>query len=222
MADPVQDNLIREIQEDLRREKFENLWKRYGAALIAAAVALVLAVAGYQAWRAWEVSRREARSAAFVAAEALSARDPAAAEAAFAELAADGNDGYAMLAGFQAAGLLARQGRADEAGDAFEQLAAATDHPLYRDLARLRAVQARLAGAKPVADPDRLGDILAPLMDDTNPWRHSARELAAVLALQRGDEARARALFAKLEADAETPQGIRARASEVLPRLDAK
>lgn len=222
MADPAQENLIREIREDLRREKFEKLWKQYGASLIAALVAIVLAVAGYQAWRAWELSRREARSTDFLAAETLSARDPAAAEAAFAELAADGKDGYAMLAGFHAAGLLARQGRAEEAADAFEKLAAGTDHPLYRDLAKLRSVSARLASTKPVEDPDHLADVLAPLMDDANPWRYSAREFAAVLALQRGDEAQARELLGKLAADVETPQGIRARAAELLPRLDAK
>ncbi len=222
MADPVQENLIREIREDLRREKFEKLWKQHGATLIAALVAIVLAVAGYQAWRTWELNRREARSAAFIAAETLSARDPAAAEAAFAELAGDGKDGYAMLAGFQAAGLLAREGRADEAADAFEKLAAGTDHALYRDLAELRSVSARLASAKPAADPDHLAEVLAPLMEDANPWRYSARELAAVLALQRGDEARARELLAKLEADVETPPGIRARAAELLPRLEAK
>ena len=57
MADPVQENLLREIQEDLRRERLEKLWKRYGSVLIGAALAIVVAVAAYQAWKAWELSQ---------------------------------------------------------------------------------------------------------------------------------------------------------------------
>lgn len=219
MADPVQENLLREIQEDLRKEKLEKLWKRYGSLLIAAAVAVVVIVAGYQGWRAWELSRREARSAAFIAAENLAQADPAAAVDAFAAIAGKGSDGYALLAGFRQASLLAEQGRRDEALGVYDRLAATSDQPLYRDLARLRAAALRLGDGAPGEDLDRLAESLAALSEDANPWRYSARELSGILAVQRGDTARARELFGKLESDIETPQGIRERASEMLSRL---
>lgn len=219
MADPVQENLLREIQEDLRREKFETLWKRYGSWLIGAAIAMVLAVAAYQAWQAWEKNRREARSAEFIAAESLAQSDPAAATDAFAALAETGSGGYAVLAGFREAALLADQRRREDAAAAYERIAAGDSEPLYRDLATLRAVALRLDGDGTPADLDSLAERLVRLSEDANPWRYTARELGAALALRRGDVDRARALFAKLQADIETPQGIRARAAEMLARL---
>ena len=222
MADPVQENLLREIQEDLRREKLEKLWKRYGVVLIGTVVVIVVAVAAYQAWKAWELSHREARSASFIAAEGLTGDDPAAAADAFAGIADEGSDGFAMLAGLRQAALLADQGRGDEAAAAYEALAAKLDHPLYRDLARLRWISARLAADPAAAEDGRLNEALAALSGDTNPWRYSAHEISAAIALRTGDVARARELFGKLQADVETPQGIRARASEMLARIDSQ
>lgn len=219
MADPVQDNLLREIQEDLRREKFETLWKRFGSWLIGFAVAVVVAVAGYQAWQAWEASSREARSAEFIAAESQVQSDPTAAAAAFAELADKGSSGYALLAGFREAALLAEQDRREDAAAVYERIAGGDGEPLYRDLAALRAVSLRLTDGATPADLDALAQRLASLSTDTNPWRYTARELSAALALQRGDLAQARELLAKLQADIETPPGIRARAGEMLGRL---
>ena len=60
---------------------------------------------------------------------------------------------------------------------------------------------------------------LASLVADNNPWRHSARELIAVLAEQSGDKSKARELFTALSDDATTPQGIRLRARELLAGL---
>lgn len=222
MADPVQENLLREIQEDLRRERLEKLWKRYGAFVIVAAVAIVLAVAAYQAWRGWEQSRRKAESASFIAAERLAEADPAAAVDALSHLADKGAGGVGMLAGFREAALLASQGKADEAAAAYEALATRLDHPLYRDLARLRWIATRLANDPAAAEDARMSDTLAALSGDTNPWRFSAREIAAAVALRKGNIDEARALFGKLQADVETPQGIRTRAAEMLARIDGK
>lgn len=222
MADPVQENLLREIQEDLRRERLEKLWKRYGAYLIGVVVAVVVAVAAYQAWQGWKLSQREAASTAFLAAEEMAATDPFAAANAFAGIADQGAGGFSMLAAFRKAALLASGGRKDEAAAAYDALAAELDQPLYRDLARLRWVSARLNPDVGGGDDSRLNQALDVLTDDTNPWRYSAREISASLALRKGDVAEARALFQKLEADVETPQGIRERAAEMLARIDGQ
>lgn len=222
MADPVQENLLREIQEDLRRERLEKLWKRYGSVLIGAALALVVAVAAYQAWNAWQLSQREARSAAFIAAERLADGDPSAAENAFAAIGDEGSDGFAMLAGFRQAALLAEGGRLDDAAAEYDALAARLDHPLYRDLARLRWVSVRLSSDPAAAEDSRLGEALVALSGDTNPWRFSAREMSAAVALRKGDVGQARELLGKLQADVETPQGIRTRSAEMLARLDSR
>jgi len=218
LADPVQDNLLREIQEDLRRERFETLWKRFGSWLIAAAVAVVVAVAAFQGWKAWQTSERNARSAEFIAAEGLVQSNPAAAADAFAALAQE-SGGYALLARFREAALLADQGRLEDAAAAYEQIAASDAEPLYRDLATLRALGLRLAGDPPAADLETFAGSLESLSGANNPWRYAARELEAALALRQGNTRRAQQLFAELQGDRETPPGIRARAGEMLARL---
>lgn len=222
MADPVQENLLREIQEDLRRERLEKLWQRYGSVLIGAALAIVVAVAAYQAWKAWELSRREAHSEAFIKAEERAANDSVAAAEAFSAIADQGRSGLAVLAGFRQAALLADAGKLEDAAAEYAALAARVDHPLYRDLARLRWVSARLISDPAAAEDARLGEALATLTGETNPWRFSAREIIAAIALRKGDVEQAREVFGKLQADVETPQGIRSRASEMMARLDSQ
>ncbi len=214
MADPVEDSLFREIEEDLRQEHWAKLWKRYGNYVAGAVIALVLSVAGYQGWRAYDMATRQSDGERFAAALALAGdKQTQAAAEAFAGLAADATAGYALLARFQEAALLAKRGGP---ATAYADLArdAGVD-AVYRDLAVI-------LGAFHEMNGPGAGDLsarLAPLTADGNPWRHSAKELTAVLAARAGDRTKARALFTALAADATAPQGIRARAGEMLAIL---
>ena len=67
MADQT-DGFLREIDEELRQEHYEKLWKRYGKYVIGAAVALVVTVAGYQTWRSSVTESRRAEGERFAAA----------------------------------------------------------------------------------------------------------------------------------------------------------
>ncbi len=214
MADPVQDSLFREIEEDLRQEHWAKLWKRYGNYAVGAVLALVLSVAGYQGWRVYDIATRQSDGERFAAALKLAddKQTQAAAEA-FAGLAADATAGYALLARFQEAALLAKRG---DPAAAYAELAQDPGvDAVYRDLAVI-------LGAFNEMNGPGAGDLsarLAPLTADGNPWHHSAKELIAVLAARAGDRTKARALFTDLAADATAPQGIRARASEMLAIL---
>ena len=217
MADPVQDSLFREIEEDLRQEHWAKLWKRYGNYFVGAVLALVLSVAGYQGWRAYDIATRQSDGERFAAALKLAddKQTQAAAEA-FAGLAADATAGYALLTRFQEAALLAKRGEPAAAAAAYADLAQDSGvDAVYRDLAVI-------LGAFHEMNGPGAGDLsarLAPLTADGNPWRHSAKELIAVLAARAGDRTKARALFTALAADATAPQGIRARAGEMLAIL---
>ena len=47
-------DIFREVEEDVRRERFEKLWKQYGDYVVALAALLVIGAAGYQLWRYYE------------------------------------------------------------------------------------------------------------------------------------------------------------------------
>ncbi len=213
MAEPLQDSLFREIDEDLRHEKYAKLWKQYGVHVVAAAVLLVAGVAGYQGWRQYDINTREALGERFAGAMKLARDDsPAVASKAFSRLAREG-DGYSVLARFQEAALLA--GSKDRAAAASIYRELANDNgvdAVYRDLAVVLGVLQEMEGG----DSSDLTLRLAPLTVDSNAWRHSAREISAVLAFSSGDRDKAVEIFGGLAKDASAPDGIRARAGEML------
>lgn len=204
--------LVQEIEEDLRREQYSRLWSAYGGWLIAAAVAVVVIVAGYQGWRHWRAQLRTDEAQRFAA--AVSAPDPAAAAAALGKLAAEASTDYKTLAELRRASLLAEAGEVAAAVAEYDRLAVADGVPqTYRDLAVLRSVLLQVE----TGDPAALEGRLQPLM--SGPWRHSALELQAMLAQRSGDAAKARDIYQRLADDLATPSGLRARAAEMLAVL---
>jgi hypothetical protein len=55
-------DIFQEVEEDVRRERYEQLWKKYGNHVIGAAAVLVIAVGGWQAWTAYDNNQRRAVS----------------------------------------------------------------------------------------------------------------------------------------------------------------
>jgi hypothetical protein len=211
------DALMREVDEDLRHEQFEKLWKTYGNYVIAAALALVVGVGGFEAWSSWKSAQAEKESARFAQAVALAESGKTAdAIKGFESLAADAGSSYRILARLRAAAILAEAGDVKAARAAYEVAAADSGaNKLYRDFAQL---QSAFLGVDS-EDPAQIEGRLAPLSTDDNPWRHPAREGLALLALRKGESAKAREIYAKLADDAKAPRGLRARAAEALAAL---
>jgi hypothetical protein len=211
--DAEQENLFKEIDEDLRQERFAKLWKKYGAYVISAAVALVVVVGAYQYWQYRTQQQHAEDSNLFSAALEAADQDKIGdATAMLDRLAANAGDGYALLARFDRAALMARSG--DREAAISEYLAIAADGKVerdYRDMATLMATLHQLDNGEPQALIDRL----APLTDATNPWRHSAKEMTALLMKRAGEPQKAAGLFRELADDATAPPGIRARAAEL-------
>lgn len=216
--DDIRDEvLLREVDEELKKERYAELWKQYGNYVIGAALAVALGVAGFQGWGAYQSNQREAEGESFAQAMALAqAGRPEEAGAAFTALAGDAGAGYATLARLQAAALRAKQGDTGGAIDIYDAIAgdSATDE-LYRDLAVLLAVMHQIDTGEPAA----LTAMLEPLTAEDSPWRYSALEFTGLLADRAGDRPRAREIFTRLGDDPEAPAGLRARARELLSFL---
>jgi len=45
------DSFIREVDDELRTERVQNIWKKYGKLLIAGAAAVVIGTAGYRSYQ---------------------------------------------------------------------------------------------------------------------------------------------------------------------------
>jgi hypothetical protein len=213
------DSLLREIDEDLRREKYEKLWKRYGSYLIAAGVLLVVAVAGFKLWKYQDDLSRTEASRKLTAAMELQETDKSAADEKLQRLIEDAPAGYAMLAGFRRAALLAQDGDRQAARALYQDLQRTASPPPYRDLAViLDAMTALEVEALPL-DADAIRDRLQPLVVDANPWRFSARELTAIIEWRSGQTGEARGRLSALAADAQAPADVRGRAQQLLAQL---
>jgi hypothetical protein len=208
--------IFREIDEELRRDNLLKLWARYGRYVIAAAVLALLIAGGIVAWRNHLQSEREAQSLTYASAFSMvGAGKNADAAKVFGAIAAEGG-GYAVLAPFEEAAVLAKEGDAKGAITVYEGLArkAGTD-PVFRDLATLLAVMQELPGQDPKALIARLRPLTAP----GNPWRPTALELTAIAEIDAGDKTRALAIYKQLAADPTTPRSLRARAGQMAAAL---
>ncbi len=216
--DAEQEVLFREVHEDLREERLTRFWKTWGNWIIGGAVGIVVAVAGVQGWQGYQRGR-QADEAERLAAALQQAEDgqTRAAERMLAAIAADSLDAYEMLADLHLARLQSARGDPAAAAATLDALAGDDSQPaIYRDLATLLAVFNRLDGG----DPADLTRRLAPLTQGANPWRFSALELTAALAVRTGDTATAKGIYQSLTQEAGTPRGITSRAAEMLALLD--
>ena len=220
MSDLSQDSLLREIDEDIRRERYAKLWKSYGSYVIAALVLLLAGVAGYMIWQERTTKQLGHAGEQFTAAVALASKDQAAAQAELSAIAGDGPSGYAMLAAFQQAALLTNgDGERRAARTIYQELQQSLSDPIYRDLAVLLEAMVVLHQDVLPIDADAIRARLRPLAEDGNPWRFSARELVSLLAWKSGQIAEAKDQLAALAADPQTPATIRDRAQRILAQI---
>jgi hypothetical protein len=209
-------DIFREIDEELRQEKFEKFWREYSRYIIVGAVVVVLVVAGISGWRQYQESQRLADGARFAAAKALvESGETKDAAALFAALGRESGTNYGMLARFHQAALLARDGDPGAAAEAYDTLAADPDvDASLRDLAIILSTSLGANGKSP--DSAAIAAKLEPMIAAGSTWRHSALEILGSLAHRSGDIARAKELFQRIVDDREAPQGARTRASEML------
>ncbi len=213
------DAVFRELEDEIRRERFAALWRRYGIYIVVLAVAIVVGVAGNQIWQSMSKSQAEAAGADYDAAAALlAAGKTEEAAAAFGTIASSGPKGFATLASLSEAGILLKQDKRAEALAIFDRVAEdRSADPLLSNLARLQAAALKLGEA----DFTELENRLKPLMGDTNPWRNRARELLGTAALKAGKLDEARALVTPLLADPNLSRGATERIDRLMSTIAA-
>ncbi|MDJ0895632.1 MAG: tetratricopeptide repeat protein [Alphaproteobacteria bacterium] len=210
-------DIFKEVDEELQRDRALSLWRRYGKYVIGAAVAIVAATTAYVLITDYQASQRAANAQRYLSALDLAA-DGARLDAAdqLAKFAADAPPGYSALARLQQAGFLVEEGRVPEAVSVYDALAADTAvDEVYRELGLVLSVLHQ------VDEGDSAGLLgrIEPVANGDGPWRHTATELAALLAQRGGDFAKAKEFYSQLTDDNTAPRSARERAAELLSVL---
>jgi hypothetical protein len=206
-------DIFDEVDEEVRREQFKQLWERYGNLFVALAVLIVAAVGGWRGYEYWQDKKAAESGAKFTAAALLAEQGKHdEAEKAFARVATEGTAGYRVLARLrEASELAARDPKAAVA--LYDDIAAnsATRQPL-KDFAAVRAATLLVDNA-PLAELNRR---LEPISAAGAPFRHSARELLAFASWKAGDTTAMRKWTALIRADQDTPPALRQRVEVLL------
>lgn len=208
-------NLLLEIEEALKREKTEKIFKEYGPYILIGSLLAVLFTGAISGYRHWE-TRVNAENTALLM-QALTQKDQV---TALEAIAPDLRAGPRAIARMTAAGVLVSQNKKTEAQALYTQVAADKALPaLYRDLAALTVVRLTLSGD---AKEDKAAPLLAqlqPLMGQKNPWHNQARiEAALISAHLKNDYKAARDYLAPVIA--ETPENVPASVLQRARALD--
>ncbi|MGJ8529886.1 tetratricopeptide repeat protein [Maritalea sp.] len=213
------DNVFREVDEELRNERMNKLWRRFGPYVIGVAAFIILLVAGNEAWRWWQTSSANQGADQFTAAiQSVESGDLDAGQAALGDVVETGSGQYPILAKFRLAALLAEEGKTNEAVAAYDELVTTSSDTRLRELASIFAAYLLIDAGDPAAVTQRVGEMQV----DSHPMRNAAREAIGLAHYKAGNFVEARLLFDTIAADPLTPRDLGLRVSLYLGQLTAQ
>jgi hypothetical protein len=197
-------DILAEVDEAMRRERVEKLWRQHGKTALLLLGMIVLGTAIGSAWRHWNNSVNATQTAALM--EMIdSAEFPGNIESGTEDFR-PGLRGIGLLT---AAGAYLKQDKPDEALALYEQAASSAAPDDLRHLAIIMSV--RLHDDKGT-DQDLIAMLSPVIKSKTSPWRYHARMQAADLSARKGDYETANAhLNTVLDAN-EAPESMMQRA----------
>ena len=205
---------IREIEEEVRRERLTNLWKQYGSLFLGGLAALVVVVGGWQWYTAYQLDRTQTAGAQFQeAVQLLEGKKKPDGLAGLEQIAKEGTPGYATLAKLRLAAEHREAGKSDEAVALYTEIAGNTSADrLLSSFASLQVASLKIDNGTWTEAENRLNE----LADESSPWRYTARELLGLAAFKHKRWADARQTYAGLLSDQQVPQTMKQRAQVAL------
>jgi hypothetical protein len=208
------DSFIDEVNEEVRRDRMFNLFRRYGWI----AVAAVLLLVGGAAWNEWRASQEQAQAEAMGDAivAALNLETASARAAALQEIEVTQASAIVQL-------LSAAQLASDDRGDeAVAQLTAVHSNEalplIYRQIAEFKSLVIADAGQSVEIRRNGFEDLIS----SGSALRVLSEEQLALLDIAANDEGGALVRLQRLLEDSEITPGIRRRVTQLITALGAK
>lgn len=171
------DSFIREVEDEVRKDRMFRLWKKYGPYAIAGVVGAVAISAGLTWMKHQQQERARETGGAFLAAPIGSAAEQEA-------LTGETEGAVRAIAEMRLAAARAQAGDAQAAAELYRKAASVPGlDRAYGDLAKLRAVRVSAT----TMDPGEAAAALEPLAADGAPYRLLALELRAAIRLNAGE-----------------------------------
>lgn len=221
MAEPPEYNetFMREVDENLRRDRLRDFAKQYGGWFVTAIVLFLIASGGF----IWYQQHRQQLAQQHVEQLAeifknIGAGAPGDAPQQLDDLSKSSSKAVRATALFTRAALALQQNDSKLATEKFREIAADDSLPhAYRDAALVRQTALEFDSLPPQQVVSRL----QPLTKPGNPWFGSAGEMTAMALIKQGQPAQAGQLFAAIAKDTKVPDQIRARSLQLAGTLGA-
>jgi hypothetical protein len=208
-------DVFEEVDQSLRQDKVQKIWKDTWPWLAAAFVLMLVAVGGWEFWKAQNAAKVEAEAKVFdTATTALQKPDLPAARQAFVQLG-QGNGGFAAISNLMAAQVEAQTANDPAAIELALKSAAEKDKSLLGSIATLKLAYMKADAAK----LEEVEAIVKPVIDRGGYAGALARELVAAKALDAGNIDRARSEFQVLSLEIDAPEAMKQRANQALLAL---
>ena len=208
------DAFLREIEEEVRREKLQKLWNKYGVIVLGGLAAIILLYAGWKFYQNSQHAAAATAGAQFAEVTQLLAdgkHDDAI--RGFVQISEEGPAGYAQLALLRLAGDARKQNKPEKALEHYEKLVSSySADDLIKGFAKLQIATLKLDKDDLSTTQNRLNDLL----QEDNPWKHAARELLGLAAYKAGEFEKAQEAFTQLLTSGDTPNAMRQRAQLVM------
>jgi len=206
-------DFFREVDEEVRRDKAVDFFRKYMFWFIGLFVVIVVATGIWRAIVNYRLEAAQKAGADYENALDLARQGKSAeAQAAFEAISKNAPAGYRTLARLEMIDELSKTDK-PAAVKAYEALAS---DPSYDSsltpVARLRAALLKVD----TEDPKVFEQSVSAMAGPTGPFRSTARELLALSALKRGDYDAAGRWLDEIVSDPEVPTGIRSRAEAFL------
>ena len=213
----INETFLREVDENLRRDRAKNFAKRYGKWLIVAVVLFLVASGGWIYWQHYQrqQSEREVEQLAEVF-KTISSGNLSGAAQKLDELSASSQPAVRASALFTRAALAIENKDTKLATAKYREAAEDGDLPEpYRDMALIRQTALEFDSLK----PDEVIARLQPLAKPGEPWFGSAGEMTAAALLKQGKKEEAGRLYAAIAKDKSVPETVRARSVQIASSL---
>jgi hypothetical protein len=211
------DTFLREVDENLRRDRARDVLRRYGRWIALGVVLLLAAIAGWLYWQ--ERQRQKAAAESEQLAQVyrdIGTGNNKAVPKRLDTLAAEGTDITRASALFASAAVALEQNDRKTAIEKYRAIHADGGLPQpYRDLALIRSTTLEFDQLK----PEEVIARMQPLAKAGEPWFGSAGELTAVALLRQNKKTEAGRLFAAIAFDREVPDTLRARSVQLAGSL---
>ena len=219
MAQPpdISETFVREVDENLRRDRLRDVARKYAGWLIGAVILFLAACGGYLYWQ--DYRSRQSEKAVDRLAQVYTDMDKGRMTTAPAQLdtlAKEQRRSIRASALFGRAAIALRQDDTKLAIAKYREIAGDTSLPQpFRDLGLIRQTALEFDALNPAQVITRL----EPLAKPDSPWFGSAGEMTAMALIKQGKSAEAGRLFAALARNKEVPEQVRARSIQMASTL---